>query len=333
VKWCVENMVAVLTFSISSLFYVRIFDPTNAAAGYSSPFNSACEGIHCVGDVELSIESNAIDFESDVNHPIFYRMVLFGGRGWSIFELPSNPDALLKLVFDSGDSVEESTCQYFPWAHNVAFDEKVLPAASGGNNSLYETADQELKEVLTLNNDPVWDGCKDQGDGTPGSCPMKESVDRSSAKDGAGIEEITVGVACGRLVTTFATEKSSIGLLFDITEITSPNLKKVLHLSPANQNKSAGLAYNDGDIGEIDPETAIFLTGEQSPSGRAGAIFVGVYSGTFSWWEFECLDEGSQTKNRDLRQSSSATSWGVKLAWTTNILSVAIASLMQLMVG
>jgi hypothetical protein len=78
------------------------------------------------------------------------------------------------------------------------------------------------------------------------------------------IEDIVVGKAYGKVVTAFATGKSSIGMLFDITEIISPNLKKVFHLSPANQNKSAGLAYNDGDIGEIDPETTIFLTADKS---------------------------------------------------------------------
>lgn len=35
-------------------------------------------------DITIGVGSNAIDFESDPSNPIFHRMVLKGGRGWSI---------------------------------------------------------------------------------------------------------------------------------------------------------------------------------------------------------------------------------------------------------
>jgi hypothetical protein len=67
-------------------------------------------------EIKLSVGSNSIDYESDPQNPIMQRMVLMGGRGWSIFELSDNPDDLLKLVYDSGDHIEQDGCDAFPWA-------------------------------------------------------------------------------------------------------------------------------------------------------------------------------------------------------------------------
>lgn len=92
-----------------------LFDRNDISAGPSALFNAACEGQECVGGVEISLGSSAINYEVNSTHPIFHRMVLYGGRGWSIYELPENPDALLKLVFDSGDDGERTSCEQFPW--------------------------------------------------------------------------------------------------------------------------------------------------------------------------------------------------------------------------
>ena len=189
-----------------------------------------CEGDECVDSVILAIGSNAIDYESDPANPIFHRMVLIGGRGWSIYELPEDPNNLLKLVFDSGDAVEATGCEHFPWAHNSVQDEESAPADNFPNNTLWQIADEELREILKLANDPAEDGCIDQGDGTPGACSMSGTIDGRSAKDGSSVEQVVVGEACGRLLAVTAVEKNSIGLLFDITELTSPDLKKVFHL-------------------------------------------------------------------------------------------------------
>ena len=77
-----------------------------STAGILALFNSACEGPDCVGEVGISVGSSAINYELDPAQPLFYQMVLFGGRGWSIYELPDDLDALLKLIFDSGDDAE-----------------------------------------------------------------------------------------------------------------------------------------------------------------------------------------------------------------------------------
>lgn len=268
----------------------RIFDPNNTDAGDSALFNDDCsaEG-DCLSKVEISVGSYSIDYESDPSNPIFYRMVLFGGRGWSIYELPDDPQDLLKLVFDSADSMERKGCEVFPWAHNSKQDDEYAPI-NGPNNTLWKSieGDDDYRDELIDKSDPEEDGCLDQGDGTPGACPLTGSVDKESAKDGPAIENVAVGVACGRLVAAAASEKQSIAMLFDITDITSPDLIEVFHLSPASQNKSMGVAYNDGELGEVDPESSVFLSAAQSPSGKPGLLWAGAQSGTVSWWEFDC---------------------------------------------
>ncbi|CAJ1963749.1 unnamed protein product [Cylindrotheca closterium] len=296
-----------------------IFDENNTAAGHSALFNNECQDSNdpgaeqlCLKKVELSVGSNSIDFESDPMNPIFYRMVLFGGRGWSIYELPENPRSQLKLVFDSGDVMEREGCSSFPWSHNALMDEELAPF-TGPNNTFVKAmeaeGDLDVVQATKELNDPAQDGCFDQGDGTPGSCPLSQMVDSRSGKDGAGVENVVMGEACGRLVAAMATEKSSIAMLFDITDITTPELLKVFHLSPAAQNKSFGLAYNDGEIGEIDAESGVFLSAEESPSGKAGILFAGALSGTVSWWEFDCKEESpSSSKRKSSKQAESAAS-------------------------
>lgn len=232
-------------------------------------------------------------------------MAMVGGRGWSVYEIPDDPDELLKLVFDSGDAIERTGFEYFPWAHNALWDEEAAPAENMPNNTLWQMSDDEFREVLTVMNDPNEGGCLDQGDGTPGACPLSETVDARSAKDGSSLEKIVLGEACGRLVAVTATEKNSIAYLFDITELQSPIVKKVFHLSPAGQFKSPAVAYNDGTIGEIDPENSVFLPADRSPTGKTAVIFVGAMSGTVSFWEFECEEYGDISHDKAAENPSS----------------------------
>lgn len=60
-----------------------------------------------------------------------------------------------------------------------------------------------------------------------------------------------------------------------------------------NESSSAavGVAYADRSIGEIDPEAMIFLDAAHSPSGKPGVMFAGAWSGTMSFWEFQCPTE------------------------------------------
>lgn len=297
----------------------RIFDPKNISAGHAALFNSDCKGGDCVESTYLSLGSTAIDYDTDPQNPIFYRMVMQGGRGWSIYELPENPDGLLKLVFDSSDYLERVGCEIFPWSHNAKMDEEDSPTANFPNNTLWKIADEELRKVLIEKSDPEHDGCSDQGDGTPGACPMSGTIDGSSSKEGPGVETIVTGVACGRLFTVTATEKSSVAYLFDITNVGNPELKKVFHLSEATQHKSPGLAYNDGTIGEIDPENIVFLPAEKSPTRKPSLLFAGAFSGTISYWEFDCIDEDEVVLKG---QSSSADSFGVVIGTLLSLLTV-----------
>jgi hypothetical protein len=243
-----------------------------------------------------SLGSSADDYETDPTHPVLERMVLFGGRGWTVYELPDHPQALLKMVYDSGDQVEGSICDQIPWAHNAEQDEYYAPARDDfPNNTFWQWADEEDRAELLVYNDPAELGCVDQGDGTPGACPYRQTKDRASEGDGPAVELAISGVACGRLVSLVTTEKSAVALLYDMTDITEPTLVQMFHLSPGMKDKSAGLAYNDGTMGEIDPEIAMFLDDEESPSGKAGVFIVGAHSGSISFWEFDCADQDPQS--------------------------------------
>ena len=306
-----------------------IFNPdTNitSESGSTALFNKECEGDDCVSDAQIVLGSNAIDYETDPTNPIFLRMVLAGGRGWSIYELPDDPENLLKLVFDSGDAIESAGCEHYPWAHNAQYDEEMAPAGDNfPNNTLWEIADEELRDVLSENNDPEGSGCDDRGDGLPGACPMTQLKDLRSPKDGASVEQIVIGEACGRLLAATAGEKSSIAQLFDITELTAPSLFKVFHLSPASEHKSAGIAYNDGTIGEIDPENSVFLTADKSPTGKPSVMFVGAFSGTVSFWEFEC--EELDAVGDEEEASANLRSAGLVRGGLPSVVAMALASI------
>ena len=201
----------------------------------------------------------------------------------------------------------------------MVVDDEHAPTTNFPNNTLWQVADDDLRQVLLEMNNPEQGGCWDQGDGTPGACPMEQYVDSSSAADGPAIERVTMGVACGRLFGVMAAEKSSVTYLFDMTQIASPVLKKVFHLSEATRTKSPGLAYNDGTIGEIDPENVFFFSADESPSGKPSLLFAGAHSGTFSYWEFDCVQDddddddivGSNTSPGDHDMKQSSSSWSL----------------------
>ena len=91
-------------------------------------------------------------------------------------------------------------------------------------------------------------------------------------------------------------EKNSVGFMYDISDITSPKLAQVFHLSPASETKNPIVAYADRTLGEIDTECIIFLDESESPTGNPAIIFAGAFSTTTSFWEFECgTDETATT--------------------------------------
>jgi hypothetical protein len=293
----------------------KIFDPENPSVGASALFNSNCEGTACVGNVGIGTGSNAIDYESDPSRPIFHRMVLHGGRGWSIYELPENPSDLLKLVYDSADTVERGGCEEFPWAHNGIQDWEVAPVDNLGNNTLYKSLDEgeEDREILEAMNDPLRDGCLDQGDGQPGACPLGAFVDVNSDTFGSSVEAAAIGMACGRLITAVVTEKSSVALLYDITEINAPSVVQIFHLSPISETKSAGLAFNEGTIGDVVTRSIVFLSDTESPLGKPSLMFSGGQSGTISMYEIKCAVPDSGSKQGELSESGSQPQFSLPL--------------------
>eukprot|EP00747_Dinoflagellata_sp_TGD_P129941 gnl/TRDRNA2_/TRDRNA2_174763_c3_seq10.p1 gnl/TRDRNA2_/TRDRNA2_174763_c3~~gnl/TRDRNA2_/TRDRNA2_174763_c3_seq10.p1 ORF type:complete len:275 (+),score=53.62 gnl/TRDRNA2_/TRDRNA2_174763_c3_seq10:49-825(+) len=204
-------------------------------------------------------------------------------------------------MWDSGSDFEREQCKAYPWAHNTIQDEEFSPQTGPGND-LYASLDpsDDLAETIAEMNDPDADGCEDGGDGNPGACPLGETVDERSLKDGAGPEAVVVGHACGRTLVVTATEKQGTAFVYDATVPTAPTLLFVHHLSPDSEKKNPGVAYADGTLGDIDPESSIFLTAAKSPTGKAGVMFGGAWSGTISFYEFEgCV--GDETDDAAVR--------------------------------
>lgn len=228
----------------------------------------------------VTIGSASIDY-STPSAPKITDMVGFGGRGISIWK-PA--DAGLTLVWDSGSQMEVEQCSAYPWAHNGVQDEEFALV----NGVLYNASSAGLQSTIREMNDPAVDGCADRGDGQAGACPLGKTIDSRSPKDGAAPEAIVAGVACGRLLAVTATEKQGTAFVYDISEIASPKLLYVRHLSPASEKKSPGIAYTARELGEIDPEGMVFLEAAASPSGKPAVLFGGAWSGTVSMWEFEC---------------------------------------------
>jgi len=248
----------------------------------------------------ITIGSASVDY-SNPRQPRIIDMVGFGGRGISIWQPKSTG---LDLIWDSGSDLEEQQCARYPWAHNGIQDEEFSPV----NGVLYNSSGEGMRETLDAMSDPDEDGCSDQGDGTPGACPLGQTVDDQSPKDGAAPEAVVVGVACGRLVAVTATEKQDTAFVYDITNIASPTLLFVQHLSPASETLSPGLAYAARSLGEIDPEGQIFIDAEHSPSGKAAVIFGGAWSGTASMWEFECPESTTTSVNATTSTTQETTS-------------------------
>lgn len=264
-----------------------IFSPTSITEGLSRFFNDDCDEVNtenpfCSKSMRFIVGSSMVDF-SNPEAPNIYRLAGIGGRGITIFKVT---DSGLEEVWDSAEQFEKEGCAAFPWAHNSIQDEEFAPVGGAFYNSL--ALDDGLRATIEEVNDPAEDGCEDGGDGNPGACPMEEVVDSRSLKDGPGSEAVVVGEACGSMYAVTVAEKNSIGFVYDISDVTSPVLEKVIHLSPASETMSAGLAYDARSLGEIDSETIQFLSDSESPTGKAAVLFSGAWSGTTSLWEFEC---------------------------------------------
>lgn len=214
-----------------------IFSPTSITEGLSRFFNDDCDEVNaetpfCSKSMRFSVGSSMVDF-SNPEAPNIYRLAGIGGRGITIFKVT---DSGLEEVWDSAEQFEKEGCAAFPWAHNSIQDEEFAPVGGAFYNSL--ALDDGLRATIEEVNDPAEDGCEDGGDGNPGACPMGEVVDSRSLKDGPGSEAVVVGEACGSMYAVTVAEKNSIGFVYDISDVTSPVLEKVIHLSPASETST-----------------------------------------------------------------------------------------------
>lgn len=265
---------------------ISVFDPTDIASGSSKYFNNECDETNpatpfCSGSMRLTVGSSMVDY-TNPEVPNVFRVVGIGGRGISIYKVTSNE---MTLVWDSADDFEAKGYEAFPWAHNGIQDEEFSPV--GG--VAYELADEDLKEAIDeINAVPEGDGCADGGDGQPGACPLGQTVDERSLKDGPAAEAVVVGEACGSRFAVTASEKNSIGFIYNLDDVTNPELVKTFHLSEVSESLNPGVAYEARSLGEIDSESIVFLDASKSPTDNAAVIFAGAWSGTISYWEFTC---------------------------------------------
>lgn len=91
------------TFAFANFtFDPTFFVPGDPAAGCAANFNEACEsnGLNWCSNFELTIGSSAVDY-SDPAAPKMNRIVGFGGRGISLFRVPSAVNEGISLVWDT----------------------------------------------------------------------------------------------------------------------------------------------------------------------------------------------------------------------------------------
>mmetsp|Transcript_41262 Transcript_41262/g.133839 ORF Transcript_41262/g.133839 Transcript_41262/m.133839 type:complete len:516 (+) Transcript_41262:1170-2717(+) len=252
-------------------------------AAFRAPDGALQQVFDTFGESKLrvSIGSSGVDY-SDPTSPRLERVVAFGARGVSIYRARD-----MALVWRSGSLLEREGCAAFPWAHNGEQDEEYAAV----HGVLYNaTSDAGLKEDIEDKSNPKKEGCDDGGDGRPGACPLGETVDRRSTKDGASAEALALGVACGRMIAVTATEKGGIAFVFDVSDPGSPVLLFTHHLSPASRHANPTVAYAYGYLGDIDSETILFLDASHSPTGAAAVMFAGAWSGTISLYDLRMAD-------------------------------------------
>ena len=89
---------ALANFTFDPSFFV----PGDSSQGCSANFQADCEanGLEWCSNFEVTIGSSAVDY-SDPTAPKMDKIVGFGGRGISIFKVPSTTDSQIEFVWDS----------------------------------------------------------------------------------------------------------------------------------------------------------------------------------------------------------------------------------------
>jgi hypothetical protein len=116
---------------------------------------------------------------------------------------------------------------------------------------------------------------------------MSETIDEKAEEDGLAVEVVVVGIACDHLVAIACGENNGICLLYDITDIESPEILKTFHTSEVSRTKNPEQTYRK-DLGDLDSETIVWIPPSRSPTGKSGFLLGGAISGTLSFYEFQC---------------------------------------------
>jgi hypothetical protein len=128
-----------------------VVDATIFSTNFSevSNFNSACqtnESEWCASGLQITLGSSAVNY-TNTTAPNFQSIVAFGGRGISIYRVPSASDDVserIERVWDSKSEFEQIGCSKFPWAHNGVQDDAFAPL----DGALYQLSDSDGKKEL-----------------------------------------------------------------------------------------------------------------------------------------------------------------------------------------
>jgi hypothetical protein len=93
-----------------------IFDTNSSSAGLSANFNSNCEdnGLEWCSNFEMTLGSSGVDYSVPAR-PVIKKIVGFGGRGISIYKVPTSYDEPISLLWDSVRNVLFRLVLLFAW--------------------------------------------------------------------------------------------------------------------------------------------------------------------------------------------------------------------------
>jgi hypothetical protein len=96
----VGNTLALKGFMAPTTF----FDPANPQSIPTARFNKECENlldnVNCLDGVAISVESAGVNY-ANPEAPVIEKIVLFVGRGMSVYKVPESYDEPIEFIWDS----------------------------------------------------------------------------------------------------------------------------------------------------------------------------------------------------------------------------------------
>ncbi|XP_078602373.1 mesenchyme-specific cell surface glycoprotein-like [Branchiostoma floridae x Branchiostoma japonicum] len=135
-------------------------------------------------------------------------------------------------------------------------------------------ADVELQHSRHL---PLIFNCEFDDD-NPDKSPMDEK-DEASKKKGPETESLVVAEVYGKTVIIIGNERPSSLMIYSVDAVTGiPSFESIFRAGDISKNYDD--AYNDRNIGDLDPESMEFVPAADSPDGTPLLLVVGNVSGT-----------------------------------------------------